>query len=185
MTAVAAEYQKGEWLHLTADLKLFFADQLISIVGRTYSRTRFGSFIRTRDDVMASNWLVYVIGNKVESCIFYRHERTDELWTGSKIQGIGHDGSSFSKTRVLTQLKQIVQTDGFWIETGGALRVRLLKDGVKAINDQTLLRTLFKDPNLQMLNDHTYQRAIGDNWINESSFGRPNLKRLDKHRQVY
>lgn len=178
MTALEYQYPRCEWLYdITSDLKSIFADQLIAIVSRTYSRTRFGSFIKTVDDVMASKWIIYLVDGRVQACIFYRHERKDELWMGQKIQGIGHDGTADRKTIVLALLKQLLNSNDWWVETGGALRIRLLKDGVRAINDQNLLRILFKDPKLAMINDYTYKRLIGENEIQETSFGHPTLKK--------
>lgn len=164
------------WIELSENDKTIFADQLISVVGRTYSRTRFGSFVRTLDDVIASNWFAFIVDERVVACIFYRHARQLDLWTGNKIQGIGQDGTDKAKEIVLSKLRELLEIDGWWIETGGALRIRLLKDGIHAVNEPILLRRLFKDPNLTMVSDHTYTRMIGDDMIRESSFGRPKIK---------
>jgi hypothetical protein len=108
--------------------------------------------------------------------VFYRSNRPTENWTGYKIQGIGHDGTRTSKDKAINKVQELLSRPGVWIESSDAMRHLLKKLNVQSINDEQFLQHLFNDPNLKMVSDDTYTRALSGGNVTETVFGYPKLK---------
>ena len=70
----------------------------------------------------------------------------------------------------------MLQQPGVWIESSDAMRATLKKLNAPIVTDEQLLKRLFNDPDLQMVNEDTYTRKIGNLTVTESVFGNPKLK---------
>ena len=94
------EFPKNKWEIVSSNpVKKIEGKTLIELVDTAYKSTPLGSFVKTIQDVVKSDWLVIDYNEEagVDACIFYREPRTNENWVGKKIQGIGHDGVKDSK----------------------------------------------------------------------------------------
>lgn len=170
---------KNHWeLDISNDAKLEVSDDLISLVQTAYSNTPQGSFVNNISNLLPSEWAIIDFDKDpdVDCAIFYRPARSNETWTGYKIQGLGHDGSRDSKDKSLEKLTQLLTKPSWWIEASDALRNVLLKRGLTPISDQNFLQKLFNDPNLHMIDNGTYKRELSDSIITESVFGNPKLR---------
>jgi len=174
LTELTLPKNKWELVISTAD-KHEVSDELIQLVRTAYSSTEQGSFVRSVKDVLASDWLVIDCDNDpdIDGAIFYRGPRANEHWSGYKIQGTGHDGSGKSKLEVTKKKIELLSQPGWWCESSHAARQVMLKRGVKVVTDVTLLRQLFNDPTLHMIDDKTYIRHIPSGEIVETVFGNP------------
>ena len=173
------ELPKNQWeINISNADKQEVGDELVSLVQQAYHNTPKGSFVNSIKDVIPSDWNVIDWDHDpdVDACIFYRTSRPGENWYGHKIQGIGHDGARPSKDKALAKLQEMLNQNGNWIESSDAMRAVLKKYNVPAVTDENLLKRLFNDPNLQMVNQDTYTRSLGDRNITETVFGRPSLK---------
>jgi hypothetical protein len=172
--------QKNRWeLDISNDAKVEVSDDLISLVQGAYAGTEQGSFVNNVSNLLPSDWAVLDFDEDpdVDSAVFYRGPRPSENWIGYKIQGLGHDGSRVSKDHTLKKIQTMLSQPGWWIESSGALRGVLSKRGVRVVNDQRLLQSLFPDSKLRMIDDNTYTRVLSDgNSITETVFGNPVLK---------
>lgn len=152
---------------------------LVSLVRHAYSNTPQGSFVNNIKDVIPSDWNVidWDSDPDVDSCVFYRTNRTNENWIGHKIQGLGHDGTRTSKDKALNKISSLLTTNGWWIESSDAMRHVLLKLNLAPVKDEQFLQQLFNDKSLNMIDDNTYQRKLpGGNVVRETVFGNPVLK---------
>lgn len=168
---------QSQWQLVTSNHdKREIAKQLIDLTAHAYSRTDQGSFVRSMVNVLSSHWFILKKDGKIIAAIFYRGPRANESWRGQKIQGIGHDGSSVGKLAIQAKRLNLLSQSGWWSESSGASRQVLLKGGAPVVKNVNFLRQLFRDPELRMIDDHTYIRRIPSGEITETVFGHPSLK---------
>jgi hypothetical protein len=174
------EFKKGVWELLISDAdKLEVSDTLMRLVSTAYAKTTMGSFIRTRRDVLPSDWQVIDFDDdpELDAVIFYRGPRSSERWAGHKIQGLGHDGSRQAKDRAINRISSLLATPGWWVESSHAMRSVLLRVNAPAVTDQGVLRQLFNDPELRMTDRTTYTRQLtSGETVEETVFGKPKLR---------
>lgn len=172
-------FTKGKWEVVTSDPdKKNEAERLIDLVDTAYRKTPEGSFVKSSDDVIHSNWLV-IDYNEIENidiCIFYRGPRSDENWTGRKIQGIGHDGQPESKRMAIHKFIDILSENGTWVEASDKLEEILLNSDCNRVTDVNIIQKLFPNSKVEMLVTGQYKRSLGDKIIQESVFGLPLFK---------
>jgi hypothetical protein len=172
--------KKHSWEVITANnTKSDAGPNLIDLVQTAYQNTPDGSFVNSIRDVIPSDWEVIDWDDHpdLDSCVFFRRNRSDESWVGTKIQGIGHDGQRTSKDYAVKKVIELLHKNGTWIESSDAMRAVIKKHGLKGISNVQFLRKLFRDPNLTMVDNDTYQRKLhSGKVITESVFGKPILK---------
>ena len=164
---ITTHHEKGE-----------VGDELVQLVQTAYANTPQGSFVNAIKDVIPSDWHVVDWDNEpdIDVTVFYRKARGGETWRGSKIQGIGHDGQRTSKDKAISQLERLLHQEGWWIEASDAMQHILTKINVPVVQDEQMLKQLFNDPNLEMISNTVYRRALSNNqFIEESVFGKPIL----------
>lgn len=96
---------------------------------------------------------------------------------GVKISGIGHDGTSKSKSDVMNMQVKILNKPGYWAEASGRVADILYGKGATYVKDQKVIEKLFGTP-VKWLNDKgKYTRKIDNKFRSdtESVFGRPNV----------
>ena len=152
-------------------------DDLVGLVQGAYATTKAGSFVNSIKDVLPSDWEVYDWDNDtpgIDSAVFFRKARGDETWRGLKIQGLGHDGQKESKRQAVQRLDIMLKQSGTWIEASGAVKAILLKKNAPVVTDANILRKLFNDPSIIMVDAVTYRRRLGGGkTIDQTVFGRP------------
>lgn len=166
------DIQKNIWTHLTSSERDEYSSDLLDIVKNAYKHTSLGSFVRNIHDVRNSEWLVldHDDTEDIDVAIFYRLPRNTESWVGKKIQGIGHDGTSESKTKLMQKLSSLLDQDGWWIEASGLLSLSLRNRGCRIERDQEKLKSIF--PGIISFNaDGSYLRNVDGLKKTEIVFG--------------
>jgi hypothetical protein len=175
---------KNQWvMDISNDSKMEVGGDLVDLVKNAYTAAPLGSMIDDLKDVIPSDWSVIDFDQDpdVDSCIFYRNPRKHENWVGHKIQGIGHDGTKESKEKVIKKLNELLNKDGWFIESSDRLRNVLLKLNAPIVTDHDMLKKLFNDDNLTMVDDYTYTRKLQNGKdIIETVFGKPKLKTINE-----
>ena len=171
---------KNKWELLISDSdKTELGDNLVDLVTTAYSNTPQGSFVNSIKDVIPSDWNVidWDEDPNIDATVFYRGPRKNEQWTGYKIQGIGHDGKRESKDRAISKVRELLNKNGWWIESSDAMRHILLKAGVNPVTDLDTLQQLFNDKNLKLVDEITYVRELPNTGqIKETVFGKPIMR---------
>ena len=174
------ELKKNSWELLTnPHEKSEYADELKDLVDKAYSHTSLGSFVNSLADIQNSDWIALDHDNKVDvDCtVFYRGPRSNEEFTGYKIQGIGHDGTRESKQKVLKKLKNLLNQPGWWIESSDSMANALQNLSVPVVTDELTLALLFPGRPLQFIDKYgTYSRYVNKMKITEKVFGKPLIK---------
>jgi len=170
---------KNQWvIDISNADKHEVSNDLVGLVQIAYSNTPEGSFVNSLKDVIPSDWNVIDWDHDpdVDACVFYRRNRNGENWKGYKIQGLGHDGTRTSKDKAIHKIQQMLTKPGVWLESSDAMRAVLKKLNTPAVTDIELLRELFGDPNLTMIEHDTYKRQLPNGKeIIETVFGNPTL----------
>jgi hypothetical protein len=168
---------KNQWVvDISNDAKQEVGGDLVKLVQTAYSNTPQGSFVNSIKDVVPSEWNIIDFDQDpdVDSCVFYRGPRGGENWQGNKIQGLGHDGTRPSKDKSIGMIHNLLSKRGWWIESSDAMRAVLKKLNVPAVTDVDLLKRLFNDPDLVMLDQDTYKRKLPNGGeVTETVFGNP------------
>lgn len=179
---------KKKWEIISSNpTKQIAGKNLIELVDTAYKSTPLGSFVKSISDVVKSDWLVidYNETDEIDACIFYREPRANEEWVGSKIQGIGHDGTIESKKIIIEKMIDKLNEPGFWIEASDSLEYVLNNNNVPKIEDVESLQKLFPNSKIELLSGYenerfyssTYERTIHDgSFVKESVFGKPQFK---------
>jgi hypothetical protein len=171
--------KKNTWKYVvTSKDKRYAGDNLVHLVQSAYAATPDGSFVNALNDVLPSDWVVIDIDKNpdIDATIFYRQPRANEKWKGRKVQGIGHNGSTEAKTKVIDRLITELKISGTWVEASNALERVLLKKGIKPFTDVEVLRKLFNDNKLNMISDASYERYLNDRVVHETVFGLPKIE---------
>ena len=168
------ELSKNKWeLLINPADKEEHSKDLIQIVGQAYKHTTLGSFVKSSSDVASSEWMVmdYDENPDIDIAIFYRKPRANEKWVGFKIQGIGHDGTKESKTKLLNKVAGLLQGKNFWIEASDSMAASLEKRNVRKETNADILKTVF--PSIKKINaDGSYIREISGKEHHEVVFGK-------------
>ena len=176
----ASELVKNRWALIVSDPeKHQWSDNLIQLVNNAYQNTSLGSFVQNAGQVAASDWVALDWDPQpdLDCTVFYRKSRSNEAWSGYKIQGIGHDCKQESKQKVIQRTKALLTKPGVWIESSDAMARTLGKLGLRPVTDEQLLQQLFPGSNLTMLdNNGNYERDAGGTKIREQVYGNPVLK---------
>lgn len=174
------EFPKHRWVdEISSADKHELSDNLINLVQTAYKNTDMGSFVNKVSDVMPADWNVIDLDDDpdIDACVFYRGPRAEDGWDGVKIQGIGHDGSKYSKAHAMAKVQRMLLLPGTWIEASGAIKSVLLRLKANKITDEKFLRYLFKSPGLTMIDEYTYRRTLSNgSVIEETVFGYPVIK---------
>lgn len=174
------ELPKNQWVtDISNSAKQEVGGDLVGLVQTAYSNTPQGSFVNSIKDVVPSDWNVidFDADPDVDSCVFYRGPRLNETWIGHKIQGLGHDGTRPSKDKAINKINELLRLPGWWIESSDAMRAVLKKYNAPAVTDVKVLRKLFNDPKLMMVDADTYTRILQDGGkVSETVFGNPKVK---------
>lgn len=176
------EFPKHRWVdEISSADKFELSDNLINLVQTAYKNTDMGSFVNKVSDVMPADWNVIDLDDDpdIDACVFYRGPRASDEWVGIKIQGIGHDGSKYSKAHAMAKVQRMLLIPGTWIEASGAIKSVLLRLNSNKISDERFLRKLLNSKDLRMIDEYTYQRALSNgSIIEETVFGYPILKNI-------
>jgi len=166
------EVRKNIWTHLSSKDKEDYSSDLLDIVGNAYKNTSLGAFVKSIVDVKGSEWIAldYDPEEDIDTAVFYRLPRANEKWVGKKVQGIGHDGQSASKEKLMKKLVDLLNSGGWWIEASEALAKSLKKKGAYNERDEDLLKEIFPSI-VKFHEDGSYDRKIDGKIHNEFVFG--------------
>jgi hypothetical protein len=180
----ANDLVKNRWQLLVSDPeKHKWSDNLINLVNNAYSATSLGSFVQNASQVAASDWVALDWDPQpdLDCTVFYRKARPNESWTGYKIQGIGHDGKTESKQKVIARVKALLTKPGTWIESSDAMARTLGKLGLQPVTDESTLHALFPESNLTLQQDGSYIRQLQNGEkIRETVYGNPSVRSLNE-----
>lgn len=170
--------KKNKWGLIISDAdKHQWGKELMDLVNNAYMHTSLGSFVKDMYAVKGSEWIAldWDKDPDLDCTVFFRKNRANETWKGFKVQGIGHDGSPESKSKIMNRLVLSLKKPGYWIESSDAMARALAKRGAEPVTDEELCKAIFPGTNLKMLDKSTglYQRQANGHTIKEIIYGNP------------
>lgn len=173
--------EKDKWYSLTKDgAKIDMSDTIIKLVKIAYKNTPEGSFVNILRDIKNSFYWIGIDNDEdtdLDGVIFGRKPRASESWKGIKLQGIGHDNTSKSKSQVINKVVRLLSSHTkYWIEASDALEHILYKHNVPYVTDVEVLNKLYGE--VEMIgNKGQYTRKLSDGkTVTETTFGHVEVK---------
>lgn len=94
---------------------------------------------------------------------------------GTKLVGMGHDGSKPARSAAVAQTVNNLNKNGFYIEVSGKIFDILKAKGVAIVNDEETVRKALKGKDIVWHGDGSYDREIGGKKIRKVMMGKPNI----------
>ena len=92
---------------------------------------------------------------------------------GKKYASMGHDGSKAAKSQSINKIATDLKSQGFFIEVSGVLKDIMIAKGGPQITDNNVIKAVLKGKDIDLNDDGTYQRKIGNKTFTKALFGNP------------
>jgi len=94
---------------------------------------------------------------------------------GTKLVGMGHDGSKPARSAAVAQTVKSLNKNGFYIEVSGKIFDILKAKGVAIVNDEETVKKALKGKEIVWHGDGSYDRVIGGKKIRKVMMGKPKV----------
>ena len=94
---------------------------------------------------------------------------------GTKLVGMGHDGSKPARSAAVAQTVKSLNKNGFYIEVSGKIFDILKAKGVAIVNDEETVKKALKGKEIVWHGDGSYDRVIGSKKIRKDMMGKPKV----------
>lgn len=94
---------------------------------------------------------------------------------GTKLVGMGHDGSKPAKSAAVAKTVNSLNKNGFYIEVSGKILDILKAKGVAIVNDEETVKKALKGKEIVWHGDGSYDRVIGGEKHRKVMMGKPNI----------
>ena len=93
---------------------------------------------------------------------------------GTKLVGMGHDGSKAGKSAAVSKTVSDLNKNGYYIEVSGKILDILKGKGVAIVDDEETVRKALKGKEIVWHGDGSYDRVIGTEKHRKVMMGKPN-----------
>ena len=94
---------------------------------------------------------------------------------GTKLVGMGHDGSKPAKSAAVAKTVSSLNKNGYYIEVSGKILDILKAKGVAIVDDEDTVRKALKGKEIVWHGDGSYDRVIGSKKIRKVMMGKPKV----------
>ena len=94
---------------------------------------------------------------------------------GTKLVGMGHDGSKPAKSAAVAKTVSSLNKNGYYIEVSGKILDILKAKGVAIVDDEDTVRKALKGKEIVWHGDGSYDRVIGSKKIRKVMMGKPKI----------
>lgn len=94
---------------------------------------------------------------------------------GTKLVGMGHDGSSAAKSAAVSKTVSSLNKNGYYIEVSGKILDILKAKGVAIVDDEATVRAALKGKEIKWHGDGSYDRYLGDKMHRKVMMGKPKI----------
>jgi len=153
----ADEYPKGKYIQLSKQKAMQYADEIIDMIISAYA-SKGGNFeFKSANDLKNSElnfWILNDLDNDPDPDVTLAGKPTPY---GTKMTVAGQDGSSDARKAVLTKMKDLLRTKGFYAEFDIDLANKM---NLMPIEDESIVRSVLSPKEITWNGDGTYQRDI-------------------------
>jgi len=150
------------------------AGEFFELISTAYSVIGGHAKIKSPDDVFGDpDW------NYWEGLDLHGDEDFDMIMFGKKTKfgvkysGVGHDGTSAAKREYIAARGRDLNKLGFYIEVSGKIKDILVNAGVPIVTDEDTIRKVLKGKEIEINNDGSYNRYIGNQMHTKVLLGKP------------
>jgi len=94
---------------------------------------------------------------------------------GTKLVGMGHDGSKPAKRAAVAKTVSSLNKNGYYIEVSGKILDILKAKGVAIVDDESTVRAALKGKEIKWHGDGSYDRYLGDKMHRKVMMGKPKV----------
>jgi hypothetical protein len=163
-------YPKEKYVKLDFEKHPELLDNIFQLVNNAYSKKGGHFSLRNPQDLKSLDfWFASDINDNPYADVTIGGKKTPH---GYKITTMGQDGSSEGKKEIIGKIKNLLASNGFYIEIAPDL-INIFND-VNTITDQNTIEKIL-NKKVEMNNDGTYNRAIDGNLVTKLMVGHPKI----------
>jgi len=167
---------QGKWKELSGPVLKTYQSQILDLIKTAYNKIGGHANFRSAADINTSDAKMWVGIDFDDDPDIDAVSVDKKTKFGAKSVGMGHDGTSPVKRKVISKKILDLKTMGHYVEVSGALFPILKKAGVPIINDEDTVRSVLRDKGVITWNgDGTYSRKIGGKQFTKTMMGKPKV----------
>jgi len=165
---------KNKWVELSKQDLEDYKDDIFGLIQTAYSYIGGHSNYKSANDVIGSEGSSdYEVINLDDDPDIDAVNVSKKSVGGTKFVATGHDGSSTAKRQVITHKIEKLKKPGFYIEVSGKIKDILVNAGVPIVTDEDTIRKVLKGKEIEINNDGSYNRYIGNQMHTKVLLGKP------------
>lgn len=172
-----SDFPQNQWVYLKDEEKEEFADEIFKIIDSAYKPIGGHPNFKSAQDVLGSQkdaeYLVIDLDDDPEIDAVKISKKKE---AGTKSVGMGHDGSQAAKNAVIRISALLLKNPGYYAEVSGKLK-DILRSKYRSpiVRDEEVIRKVLKGKDIEMNDDGSYQRKIGNKVYTKILMGKPNV----------
>ena len=151
-----------------------YSDDIFDLIDTAYASIGGNLNYKSPNDVTGAegdaNYEVINIDNDPKPDAVLVSKRKE---AGNKLAAIGHDGTSDAKSKSLNKQVDMLNKPGNYIEVSGRIKDILLGKNVPVVTDKETIKKVMGDKAVDIQDDGSYTRYIGDKETQKILLGRP------------
>lgn len=165
---------KNKWVDLSDDEKKEAKELLFKLIDDAYASIGGHPNYNSPEDVVGgegdAHYVVIDLDEdpEIDAVVTFKDKSA-----GKKYASIGHDGSKAAKSQSINKIATDLKSQGFFIEVSGVLKDIMKSKGVPQITDSNVIKAVLKGKDIDLNDDGTYQRKIGNKTFTKALFGNP------------
>jgi hypothetical protein len=168
------ELPKGKWVNLDKEETEEYADDIFDLINNAYASIGGNINYKSASDVTGAegdaNYEVINIDDdpKLDAVSVFKNKEA-----GNKLTALGHDGTSDAKSKSINRQADLLKTPGHYVEVSGRIKDILMAKGAPLVTDKATIEKVMGDKAIDIQDDGSYTRFIGDKKIEKVLLGKP------------
>jgi hypothetical protein len=173
---------KNKFIELTNKDLIDLGEEIINLINNAYKYIGGHFELREPKDLLSTD-LTYWIGNDNDedpnSDVVIGGKDTK---FGTKLTTIGQDGTSQSKAEAIEKLRNLLRTNGFYVEADPHLASKI---GLSPITDEDTIKNIVGKSDIVFNTDGSYQRDIKGYLANKVLVGIPKYQSTSPMNEIF
>jgi hypothetical protein len=168
------ELPKGKWVDLNKKETEEYSDDIFDLINTAYASVGGNLNYKSPNDVTGAegdaNYEVINIDSDPKPDAVLVSKRKE---AGNKLAAMGHDGTPDAKTKSLNKQVNMLSKPGNYVEVSDRIKDILLSKGVPVVTDKETIEKVMAGKAIDIQDDGSYTRYIGDKKTQKILLGRP------------
>lgn len=166
------DLKPNKWTYIPRSEISKFKEDIFDLINTAYSPIGGHPNYNSSSDVgkkAADYKLIDINGDAEPDAVLVSKKKP----SGHKSVGIGHDGTSVAKRKVIGAEIELLKVKGHYVEASGKIADIFHSAGVTIVTDEDVVRSVLKGKTIKWNGDGTYDRKIGGSVHTKVLMGRP------------